>query len=89
LAVFLKTALELYFMAKFIRKNLDTAGIYHLAYKTGRNADTGQPEIAETIKIEGRSVYETDDKKLIEILKNDPEILEYNQKTKIEVNDEE
>lgn len=76
-------------MAKFIRKNLDPQGKYHLAFKVGRNADTGQPEIAESIVIEGRAVYETDDKKLIEVLKNDPEIVEFNGKTKIEVNEEE
>lgn len=75
-------------MAKFIRKNIDPAGVYNLAYKTGINKDTGQPEITETIKIEGRTVYETDDKKLIEILRNDPEIIEFNKKTQIEANEE-
>ena len=76
-------------MAKFIRKNLDPNGRYNLAYKTGINPDTGMPEIKETIVIEGRDVFETDDKRLIEILKNDPEILEFNNKTKIEIRGEE
>ncbi|MDX9856103.1 MAG: hypothetical protein RBS86_04810 [Candidatus Moranbacteria bacterium] len=75
-------------MAKFIRKNNDPSGVYHLAYKTGINADTGQPEIREEIKIEGRQIFNTDDKKLIEILKNDPEILEFDKNTKIEVKGE-
>lgn len=71
-------------MAKFIRKNVDPAGRYNLAYKTGRNPDTGMPEIKETIVIEGRDVFETDDKKLIEILKKDPEIIEFTKNTRIE-----
>jgi hypothetical protein len=75
-------------MAKFIRKNVDPAGQYTLAYKTGINPDTGMPEIKETITIAGRDVFETDDKRLIEILKNDPEIVEFNKNTKIEVNGE-
>lgn len=75
-------------MAKFVRKNLDPTGSYTLAYKRGTD-EFGQPKITETVRIAGRDVFETDDKKLIEILKNDPEIIEFNKKTQIEANEEE
>ena len=73
-------------MANFIRKNIDPAGIYHLAFKVGTD-DMGQPKITQEIKIEGRTVYSTDDKKLIDILRNDPEIIEVDKKTQIEANE--
>ncbi len=71
-----------------MRKNIDPFGIYNLAYKTGINADTGIPEIRETITIEGRTIFDTDDKKLIEIFRNDPEIVEVNKNTQIEADEE-
>lgn len=42
----------------------------------------------ETIKIEGRGIYSTDDKREIAILRKDSEIEEINGKTKIEPNSE-
>jgi hypothetical protein len=70
-------------MANFIRKNTDPAGTYHLAYKVGPD-ENGVPKIVEAIRIEGKTIFSTDDKKLIEILRNDPEIIEINKKTQIE-----
>lgn len=70
-------------MAKFQRKNLDPHGKYHLAYKVGRD-ENGCEAITEQIVIEGRQVFETDDKHLIKTLKNDPEIEEVEGKTVIE-----
>jgi len=75
-------------MAKFIRKNIDPNGTYNLAYKTGINPDTGLPEITQSVVIEGRSIYSTDDKKLIDILRKDPEILEVNKNATIESNED-
>lgn len=73
-------------MARFMRKNVDPAGKYVLAYKV-REDEHGTPKIEEVV-IEGRTIYDTDDKKLIEIFRNDPEIVEINKKTQIEANDE-
>lgn len=63
-------------MAKFQRKNNNPDGIYYCAYKVGINDDTGNPEIKKTITIRGRDVYETDDRKEIEFLQKDPEVVE-------------
>ena len=73
-------------MAKFMRKNPDPTGKYYLAYKV-RDDEFGNPKVEE-ISIEGRNILDTDEKKLIEILKTDPEIVEVNKKTQIEATDE-
>jgi len=72
-------------MAQFIRKNPDTAGRYHLAYKQEID-ENGKPKISKEIVIEGRMVFDTDDKELIEILRNDPEIEEFDKKARIIAN---
>lgn len=71
-------------MANFIRKNNNPAGRYHASYKIGMN-EVGQTVETETIDIEGREIYSTDDKKKIDFLRNDPEIIEIDKKTKIEM----
>jgi hypothetical protein len=75
-------------MAKFVRKNIDPNGTYHLAYKVGTN-ELGQSEIKKEVVIIGREILDTDDKKLIELLKTDPEIVEFDPTTTIEPNGEE
>jgi hypothetical protein len=69
-------------MPQFVRKNLDPNGRYHLAYKTGRD-ENGMPTIENEIKIEGRTILKTEDKDLIKILRNDPEIAEVDKKAQI------
>jgi len=75
-------------MANFIRKNNHPNGRYEAAFKSGVN-DAGTPIVEETIRIEGREVYSTDDKKKIDFVRNDPEIMEISKKTQIETNEEE
>jgi len=72
-------------MAKFIRKNIDAQGVYRLAVREYQGED-GVMKVEE-LKIEGRNIFETDDKRIIEMLKKDPEIEEVNKKTQIEAND--
>lgn len=69
-------------MAGFIRKNIDPFGKYHLAYKMETD-EHGKEKIEKQITIEGRTILETTDKDLIEILRNDPEILEVDKKAQI------
>ena len=66
-------------MAKFVRKHPDPTGSYRAAYKEGKKED-GTPTVAKTILIEGRTVYSTDDKKEIEFLRSDPEVVEVEKK---------
>ena len=65
-------------MAKFVRKHPDASGTYIAAYREKANGGI------EEIKIEGRTVFETDDKKMIEFLRADEAIVEVHGKTKIE-----
>ena len=58
-----------------MRKNADTGGIYQIALKEGKDSN-GQPTVKEKIKIEGRSIFETKEKKTIEILRKDEELVE-------------
>lgn len=70
-------------MATFVRKH-PGHGTYQAAYK--ENSDGS----IEHIKIEGRDYYETDNKKIIEFLREDPEVEEVDKSTLIEpLNDEE
>lgn len=69
-------------MAKFVRRHPDASGSHTIIVR--EREVSGKPEL-EKIVITGREVYETDDKKEIEILMNDPEIMELTKKTKIEV----
>ena len=62
-----------------MRKNADTGGMYQIALKEGKDSN-GQATVKEKIKIEGRSIFETKDKKTIEILKNDKELIELDNK---------
>ena len=62
-------------MARFMRKNEDTGGIYQRIIKEGRD-EHGAPTVADKIKITGRGIYETKDKKLIKDLREDPELVE-------------
>lgn len=71
---------------KFMRKNPDASGVHTICL--GERETEGRP-VLEKIKIQGRDIYDTDNKKEIELLKNDPEVVEVNNKTKIEVNSEE
>ena len=70
-------------MANFIRKHVNPFGTYYAAYKTGED-ENGNPKIIREIKIEGRDIFATDDKKVIEFLRNDPEIVEIDRDTVIE-----
>ncbi len=70
-------------MANFVRKHVNPYGIYHAAYKTGVD-ENGNPKIIREIRIEGREIFATDDKKIIEFLRNDPEIVEIDRDTMIE-----
>lgn len=70
-------------MANFIRKHIDPAGTYRLAFQVGSN-EMGQPEIKKEIVIQGREIFSTDNKKLIEVLRKDPEIEEFEGETTIE-----
>lgn len=63
-------------MARFVRKHPDASGTYLADFR------------GDLLKIEGRSVYETDDKKTIEFLRADPEVVEVNNKTQIESTEE-
>jgi len=64
-------------MAKFTRRNPDSGGTYQAFFREKNGS-------AEHISISGRSIYETDDKRKIEFLRNDPEISEVITKTRIE-----
>ena len=68
-------------MAKFMRKNPDASGMYRACIRE-KNDGT-----LEHLEISGRTIYSTDDKKEIEFLSKDPEIIEVNGKTKIEVDE--
>lgn len=70
-------------MAKFQRRNPDPSGKYHLVFKMTTD-EAGEPKIGEEIIIEGREVYETDNKRLIEIFRKDEEIEEVKEGTTIE-----
>lgn len=48
---------------KFTRKNKDSFGSYGLSFN------------GEQVKIAGRDIYDTDDKKLIEVMKGDSELV--------------
>lgn len=65
-----------------MRKNIDPFGKYHLAYKEVID-EKGAPKIEKQITIEGRTIFETKDTELIEILRNDPEIMEVDKKAQI------
>ena len=69
-------------MPQFMRKNPDPSGNYHLAYKEELD-ENGVPKISQEVKIEGRMIFDTNDKELIEILRNDPEISEVDKKARI------
>lgn len=68
-------------MANFKRKSNDMDGVFTLHVGNDFEPD---------IKIVGRAVYETDDKKEIEALKNDPNIveIEVNRKGKVKIIEE-
>lgn len=66
-------------MARFTRKH-PGAGVYQAAYR--ENADGS----LDHIKIENRDIFETDNKKKIEFLQNDPEVVEFTSETTIESN---
>ena len=69
-------------MANFIRKNPDSSGVYYGAFRSNEDGTLDE------IKIEGRSIYSTDDKKRIEFLRKDQEIVEVDKGTQIEATDE-
>jgi hypothetical protein len=64
-------------MAKFVRKHPDASGTYQACFREKNG-------VPEHISIVGRQVYETDDKKEIEFLRIDPEVIEVSGKTRIE-----
>lgn len=64
-------------MAVFIRKH-PGPGIYQAAFREKQDGTI------EHITLENRDFFETDDKKTIEFLRNDPEIEEVDKKTMIE-----
>lgn len=65
-------------MARFMRKHPDAAGVAYVVTK--ENSDGS----LETIKVEGRDIYETDSKRIIEQLKHDEAFVEVNGETVIE-----
>lgn len=65
-------------MARFMRKHPDTAGVAYVVTK--ENSDGS----LETVKVEGRDIYETDSKRVIELLKQDENFVEVNGETVIE-----
>jgi hypothetical protein len=75
-------------MAKFQRRNPDPSGKYHLVYKMTTD-EAGEPKIGREIVIEGREVFETDDKRLIEVMRKDEEIEEVRENTTIEPKEKE
>ncbi len=64
-------------MARFVRKH-PGAGVYQAAFRERPDGSL------DHIKIENRDVFETDDKKTIEFLRNDPEVVEFTGETTIE-----
>lgn len=66
-------------MARFVRKHPGT-GVYQAAYREKADGTI------DHIKIENREIFETDDKKTIEFLRNDPEVVELTGETTIESN---
>lgn len=64
-------------MAKFVRKH-PGFGVYQAVLRERADGTL------EHLKIEGREVFETDDKKTIEFLRNDPEVVEFKGETVIE-----
>lgn len=72
-------------MAKFARKNPDSAGMHMIKVK--ERIENGKM-VTDRIILKGRELYDTDNKKEIELLTNDPEVVEVNKKTKIEINSE-
>lgn len=70
-------------MANFMRRHVNPSGTYFCAYKV-EDDENGVAKITKEIKIEGREIFSTDDKKMIEFLRNDPEIVEVDKKTMIE-----
>ncbi len=75
-------------MAKFIRKHLNPFGTYYAAYKVGTD-ENGNAKIVKEIKIEGREVFSTDDKKVIEFLRKDEAVVEIDKETVIEPQNDE
>jgi hypothetical protein len=69
-------------MATFIRRH-PGPGIYQAAFKEKADGTL------EHITLENRDFFETDDKKMIEFLRNDPEIEEVDKKTLIESQNDE
>lgn len=51
--------------------------------------EAGEPKIGREIVIEGREVFETDDKRLIEVMRKDEEIEEVRENTTIEPKEKE
>ena len=70
-------------MANFIRKHVNPFGTYYAVLKVGTD-ENGNPKITKEIKIEGREVFSTDDKKIIEFLRSDEAIIEVDKATMIE-----
>lgn len=66
-----------------MRRHVNPSGTYFCAYKV-EDDENGVAKITKEIKIEGREIFSTDDKKMIEFLRNDPEIVEVDKKTMIE-----
>jgi hypothetical protein len=67
-------------MARFRRKHPDASGTHRIMMKE-------RGTTVDQIVIEGRDIYETDDKREIEILMADEMVEEVNKKTKIEINE--
>lgn len=70
-------------MANFIRRHVNPFGTHYAIFKTGVD-ENGNAKIVREIKIEGRDIFSTDDKKIIEFLRNDPEVVEVDRDTMIE-----
>lgn len=69
-------------MAQFQRVHPDAGGVYKAALR--EKADGSLDEL----KIEGREIFETDDKFVIAFLRKDPEIVEVRREAVIESDDE-
>lgn len=70
-------------MAKFIRKHLNPFGVHYAVLKVGTD-ENGNAKITKEIRIEGREVFSTDDKKVIEYLRNDEAVVEVEKDTTVE-----